>query len=180
MKRACKKTLQSIIKIMGVTSNFNEKRIILFFVLFVFAAANTIAQEVIATAGKAESSSDCQVSWTLGETVIETAEAGSSVLTQGFHQSKLTITAIDKITEAGFDLKVYPNPTQDFVIVHFSKLNGQPTYQLIDLNGKLIEQQKISTTDVKINMRSFAEGAYLLKLINKNQNQLQTFKIIKN
>lgn len=180
MKRALKKTLQNIIKIMGITPRFNEKRAILFFVLFVVAVVNTIAQEVIATAGKAENSSGYQVSWTLGETVIETADAGSSVLTQGFHQSKLTITAINEVTKAGFDLKVYPNPTQDFVIVHLSKLNGQPAYKLFDLNGKLIEQQKISTTDVKINMRSFAEGTYLLKLINKNQNQLQTFKIIKN
>ena len=76
-------------------------------------------------------------------------------------------------------IKVYPNPTQDFLNIHLNKRTEEATYSLFDLNGKLIEQKSIITTDVKLDMTKFPKGTYLLKLSQKNRQPLQTYKVIK-
>jgi hypothetical protein len=154
------------------------KKIILFFALFVFTAANTIAQEVVSTAGETNTITGYEVSWTLGEPVIQTISSGSTVLTQGFHQSKLTVTAIDELLVSDLELKVYPNPTQDFVTISLSKMPENLIYSVFDLSGKLLENNRISNLNTKIDMQHYSGGSYILKLKNKNQ-LIQTFKIIK-
>ncbi|NOR75052.1 MAG: T9SS type A sorting domain-containing protein, partial [Draconibacterium sp.] len=136
------------------------------------------AQTVISANGGTETAAGTQVSWTIGEPITATISDGTTTLTQGFHQSNLTVTAINNIQIAGVEIKVYPNPTSDFVTVHFSKVMERPTYFLFDLLGGIIEQKNIESTDVKIDMTRFAEGSYILKL-SSGQKPLQSFKIIK-
>ena len=146
--------------------------------LLLFAAGSVTAQEVISANGGTATADGTQVSWTIGETVVATVGDANNTLTQGFQQSKLTVTAIDEIQVVGVEIKVYPNPTSDFVTVHFSKEVEKPIYSLFDLSGRIIEQKNIESTDVKIDMTSFAGGSYILKL-NSGQQPLQSFKIIK-
>lgn len=141
-----------------------------------FVIAN--AQEVISAAGETNNISGYEISWTLGETVIQTFDAGSSALTQGLHQSKLQVTAIDELSEKGLELKIYPNPTSDFITISFDKMPENPVYSLFDLSGKLLENRNISEANTKIEMQHFPGGSYILKMTNKNQ-LIQTFKIIK-
>ena len=71
-------------------------------------------------------------------------------------------------------VKIYPNPTADYV---FLKLNSKvklETAEIYDLSGKLISQSKI--TEDKLDLRSLNQGIYLLKFKNSN---IQTIKIIK-
>ena len=136
------------------------------------------AQEIVSTAGTVYETNGVQLSWTLGETVIKTAESGSLVLTQGFHQSKLVITALDDITIADFEVKVYPNPTSDFVVVHFDENNLNAHIQLFDLAGKKLKES-VANTDTQMNMTEYPGGTYLLKLFDDNFHPVQTFKIIK-
>ena len=140
--------------------------------------ANVFAQEVISANGGTATAAGHEVSWTIGETVVATVGNANNTLTQGFHQSKLTVTAINDIRVSDIEIKVYPNPTSDFVTVHFSKVTEKPTYLLFDLSGRLLEQKNIESTDVKIDMTNFAGGSYILKL-NSGQQPLQSFKIIK-
>ena len=155
-----------------------KRSIILFAVLLLITAVNVAAQEVISANGGTATAAGTQVSWTIGEPIITTVSDANNTLTQGFHQSKLTVTAINDIQVLGVEIKVYPNPTSDFVIVHFSKVMEKPTYFLFDLSGRIIEQKNIESTDVKIDMTSYAGGSYILK-VNSGQQPLQTFKIIK-
>ncbi len=154
------------------------KAIFYFTVFILLCGENIFAQTVISANGGTATADGTQVSWTIGEPVIATVSDANNTLTQGFQQSKLTVTAINDIQVAGVEIKVYPNPTSDFVTVHFSKVMEKPTYLLFDLSGRLIEQKNIETTDVKIDMTNFAGGSYILKL-NSGQKPLQSFKIIK-
>jgi len=149
---------------------------ILFLLLFV--AGSTTAQEVVSASGGTATAAGTQVSWTIGEPVIATISDANNTLTQGFHQTKLTVTAINDIQVSGVEIKVYPNPTSDFVTVHFSKVVEKPTYFLFDLSGRMIQQKNIESTDEKIDMTNYSGGSYILKL-NSGQQPLQTFKIIK-
>ncbi len=146
--------------------------------LMLFLAGATTAQKVVSANGGTATAAGTEVSWTIGEPVIATVTDGTTTLTQGFHQTKLTVTAVDDIQIAGLEIKVYPNPTSDYVTVHFSKVVEKPTYLLFDLSGRLIQQKNIESTDEKIDMTAYSGGSYILKL-NSGQQPLQTFKIIK-
>ncbi len=147
-------------------------------VLILLFTGNLQAQKVISANGGTATAAGTEVSWTIGEPITATVSDGTTTLTQGFHQTKLTVTAVNKIQVAGVEIKVYPNPTSDYVTVHFSKVVEKPTYLLFDLSGRLIQQKNIESTDAKIDMTGYAGGSYVLKL-NSGQQPLQTFKIIK-
>jgi len=155
-----------------------NKTIYYLIALLFFAVSSATAQKVVSANGGTATAAGTQVSWTIGEPITATVSDGTTTLTQGFQQSKLTVTAINDIQVAGVEIKVYPNPTSDFVTVHFSKVMEKPTYLLFDLSGRLIQQKKIESTDAKVDMTQFAGGSYILK-VNSGQQPLQTFKIIK-
>ena len=161
-------------------SNFKHMKIIIIntIILLLFAVGVTKAQTVVSTNGGTASTTGAQVNWTIGEPITATISDGTTTLTQGFQQSKLTVTAINDIQVAGVEIKVYPNPTSNFVTLHFSKSMEQTSFLLFDLSGKLILQQEIESTDTKINMMSYSGGSYILKLTG-SQQPLQSFKIIK-
>ena len=139
------------------------------------------AQQVISSAGTTFTGTGVQLSWTIGEPVIETFTAGSTTLTQGFHQSKLTVTAIEPLSLTGIDLSVYPNPVSAELKLSVSgNLNGNLDYRLFDMTGKMIITKKIDHQPELINMMNYQSGTYLLKVFRNENESLQTFKIVKN
>jgi hypothetical protein len=151
------------------------------FIILILFLAGTVAsaQQVISSNGDSKSAAALEVSWTLGEAVIETLIAGSNTLTQGFHQTKITITAVSEVLIPGLEIRVFPNPTPDIVTIHFSEYVEGSKFWLYDLRGKLLENKLISSADTEINMKNYASGQYILKLTNKSQQPIQTFQIIK-
>ena len=152
---------------------------LVFTLLMVTSLTIANAQEVVSSAGETQTVSGYEVSWTLGEAVIETHTAGSNILTQGFHQTKLTITALEELSVSELEVKVYPNPTSEFVIVHFKGNDITSQYLLYDLSGKLLQQNLIAKNDTRIDMINYSNGAYILKLIDDNNHPIQHFKIVK-
>lgn len=147
--------------------------------ILLFAGSVVSAQEVVSSNGDSKSAAGVEVSWTVGESVIETLISGSNTLTQGFHQTKLTITAISEVLLPGLEIKVYPNPTPDIITIHFSEYIENARYYLYDLRGKLLENKLIHSADTEINMDKFASGQYILKLATKSSQAIQTFQIVK-
>jgi len=138
------------------------------------------AQEVISSAGETQKISGYEISWTIGEPVIETISAGTIILTQGFHQSKLTITPATEFLFSDIELKVYPNPTNEFITIYINKIGDNLNYFLYDLAGKLLETKPIITTETKLLLQTRSSGTYILKVQRDEKETLQTFKIIKN
>ena len=152
----------------------------LIIILILFLAGSVVsAQQVVSSNGDSKSAAGVEVSWTLGEAVIETLISGSNTLTQGFHQTKITITALSEILFPGLDIKVFPNPTPEIITIQFSEYMEGSRYWLYDLRGKLLENKLISSADMEINMKNYASGQYILKLTNKSRQPIQTFQIIK-
>jgi len=154
-----------------------KKLLLLIWILLL--ASTTFAQEVVSSAGKTEQNSGYEVSWTIGEPVINTLSTGSAILTQGFHQSKLVITKIDQLADLKELITVFPNPTHQFALVRFNQLPANKSYQIFDLSGKILEAKPINAKDTQIDLTGFANGSYLLKIIHGENRSLQTFKIIK-
>ena len=152
----------------------------LIIILILFLAGSVVsAQQVVSSNGDSKSAAGVEVSWTLGEAVMVTLVGSSTTLTQGFHQTKLTITAVSELLFPGLEIKVFPNPTQDVITIHFSEYIEGSRYFLYDFTGKLLENKLINSADTEINMRNYASGQYILKLTNKSRQPIQTFQIVK-
>ena len=141
-----------------------------------FSQTNTL--QVIGSAGNTATNSNTQLSWTIGEPITNTATNTNSILTQGFNQSVLVITAIDDNQNS--NITISPNPTADFVIISINENDLQNAqYLLHDINGKLVLQNKITDKQTKLSFIELANSTYFVDVVTNNQ-KTKTFKIIKN
>jgi len=139
------------------------------------------AQQVVASAGSHGTGTNVQLSWTVGETVIETFTGSSAILTQGFHQSKLLVTALDPLLLPGLTLTVYPNPVSETLLLDFQgEIPQGISYHLYDIGGKVIRSGVVNQFPGKIGMEQCTPGTYLLKVLKNEQTPLKTFRIVKN
>ena len=153
----------------------------LLLILVLTASVSVKAQqlEVVATSGDFYENSSGSLSWTLGEVAIETLSETNFILTQGFQQSKLTLTAINDLQTLGIELSVYPNPTNSFLLIEV-KTDKQRDLQinLFDLNGKLILQKKIIVNKQTVHMQNYKPSIYILKVTEGNK-EIRTYQIVK-
>jgi hypothetical protein len=147
--------------------------------LFVFGLNVLHAQEVVSTAGDHNIGSAVQISWTIGEPVIETGLNGLHYLTQGMHQGDMTVTAISSIAGLGFEIKAYPNPVvnQLKLNVNTSNLEGI-NYALYNETGQLLVEGKVESELTTIPMEKYSPSSFLLR-VRSEENELKLFKIIK-
>lgn len=136
-------------------------------------------QQVVSSAGNFHSNVSGSISWTLGELAVETLTTASNILTQGFQQSRLTVTGIGDIPALDFEIVVFPNPASDHLIIRTDKEQIENLfYQLYDLSGKIILQDKFRETETTIPVNHLRSAVYLLRIIEGNR-QVRSFKIVK-
>lgn len=137
------------------------------------------AQKVVSPGGETQTISGYEISWTLGEVAIETVSDETTILSQGFQQSNLEVNPQTGIQLVGIDLKVFPNPTENFINVQFGQAMEKVSYEIYNNMGSLVAKNEITSTNTKLNFTSYASGQYILKLIKNTNEPIQTFKIIK-
>lgn len=150
----------------------------LFFLLLVLAKAN--AQQATLSAGGTATGSGGSVSYSIGQIDYVTATGTGGTATQGVQQPFEIVTLSgEEFTEITLQMVVYPNPTSSFVNLKIDNYNYQDlNYQIIDLNGREIANQKITSSETSINLENLPNAIYLLQ-VNDNNKTLKTFKIIK-
>ncbi len=144
--------------------------------------ANTVitAQEVISSAGGSYSGSSITVDWTIGEPVTSTFVSEDITLTQGFHQSNLTVNAVGLLSDYGIIVKVYPNPVPDILVIETQSIKFENiTLRLFDITGKMLISKPLTGNKEDFNMQIYKQGNYLLKIYTNNDLPVQSFKIIK-
>lgn len=80
---------------------------------------------------------------------------------------------IDIITQTNLPnsntLKIFPNPTSDFVRIQINQIEGFEQMLILDLNGKVLYQSNNIYSDMQVPIGSFAKGTYLLQMVGKQQ-----------
>ncbi len=102
---------------------------------FISSISLLSAQEVISTQGDSYDNGTNTIDFTIGEPVIETVSDGSNDVTQGFHQTNLTITNIEDL-DVNFSVNIYPNPTSDVINLTIEKYE-KITFQIFDMGGEV-------------------------------------------
>ena len=154
--------------------------IFLSLLLWTLGYGQSVTPEVTASSGDHFTGTNAQLSWTIGETMIETFGNGSNQLTQGFHQTNLMVTAVEDLSES-FQVSVFPNPATDVLNIEWSEISDPLTLTLYDATGKLLLRQKAldQTMTKTLDLTAYSAGSYLLHLSNPDGKTIKTFKILK-
>ncbi len=143
------------------------------------------AQTALAASGSNASGSGGSASYTVGQVAYTSASSSSGEVSQGVQQAfEIYTLGVDHFPKISLAISVYPNPTADYVILKTGEYAIENlAYQLFDLTGKQISNQKITNNETKIPMEGLAISTYLLKISAKDkagQSIIKTFKINKN
>jgi hypothetical protein len=159
------------------------KKSLLFFLSLLLSDlgySQSVSPEVTASAGDHFTGTNAQLSWTIGETMIETYVNGSNQLTQGFHQTNLMVTAVEDLTD-NFQVKFFPNPATDILNIEWSEISDPLTLSLHDATGQQLIMKKVldQTMSITFDLTTHAAGSYLLQLSNADEQTIKIFKILK-
>jgi hypothetical protein len=153
-------------------------------VAFIWVCFNSLflnAQTAITTSGGNATGTGGAVSYTVGQVVFTTNSSINGSVAQGVQQpfEISTVTAIEDINGISLECQAYPNPVTDVLILKFDSNVEDYAYQLFDIKGKLLNCQPVTNSISNIPMKNLSNGTYFLK-VNRNSQNIKTFKIIKN
>ena len=139
------------------------------------------AQQATTATGSDASGSGGTVAYSGGQIVYTTNTGTNGSVAQGVQQPyEISIVlGIDNHT-INLELTAYPNPTTNFLTLNVGNAElSTLNFQLYDILGKLIESRKIISSSETIAIENLPTATYFLKVTNNN-NEVKTFKIIKN
>ncbi len=140
------------------------------------------AQESINATGGNASGSGGSASYSVGQVVYITHTGTNGSEAQGVQQpfEISEVTGIEEAKGITLQCSAYPNPTTDFLTLKVENYdNTNLSYQLFDMNGKLLENKKIDSNQTSIVMSNLVPASYFVKVTDNNK-EVKTFKIIKN
>ena len=136
---------------------------------------------VNATGGNA-SGSGGTASYSVGQVVYTTNTGTSGSVAQGVQQPYeiSVVSAIDEAKGISLSVTAYPNPTTDYLKLEIEKNELKDlSFTLYDVNGKLLQSEKINDTEARIDMSHYIQSTYFVRVFNGNE-PIKEFKIIKN
>ena len=143
------------------------------------------AQESVNATGGDASGSGGSVSYSVGQVVYTTNIGANGSVAQGVQQPYeiSVVTGLEEAKGINLSVSAYPNPTTDYLTLRIdasTTLSIQSmSYQLYDMNGKLLQSEKITGNQTSIVMSNLVPANYFVKVTQGNK-EVKTFKIIKN
>lgn len=139
------------------------------------------AQESANASGGFATGSGGTVAYSVGQVVYTTNTDNSGSVAQGVQHAYEIFTLSIKESALNISLTAFPNPTTENLTLQISDYHNEKlSYQLFDMQGKQIGNGQITTQQTQINMNSLPSATYFINVINQENKQVQSFKIIKN
>jgi hypothetical protein len=135
--------------------------------------------QAVGSGGAYHQSTTSSISWSLGEVVTQTLKAGDYIITQGFQQSKLTLTSVFERPGYISLVNAYPNPTSDFIYLDVDGEVKDLSFAVYDMNGKLLASGKFEENPTRVSFANFGSGIYFVR-ITKGNLEVNTLKVVKN
>jgi hypothetical protein len=140
--------------------------------------AQSVSPEVTATAGAHFAIPSIQMSWTLGEPITQSFSNSTAQFNQGFQQAFIDVTGIFDYDFA-YTVEAFPNPTVSTVRIKLSENVVAGKMSIIDPTGKTIYTNDITESDFLLDFAPYAQGTYLLNLIDEAGTLLHTVRLEK-
>jgi hypothetical protein len=149
---------------------------------FILSLSTVTAQESVNATGGDASGSGGSVSYSVGQIAHQTHTGTNGSVVEGVqHPYEISVvTIIEKAKGINLSVTAYPNPTSDYLTLRVNEFDiSNLSYQLYDINGKLLKAKKISGNQKNIVMSNLVPATYFVKVIKGNK-EVKSFKIIKN
>ena len=138
------------------------------------------AQQATTASGGDAMGSGGNVAYSVGQVVYNSNSDTSGTVNQGVQQPYEIFTLGIKETELNISLSVFPNPTISNLTLQIGNYNNEKlSYQLYDLQGKLLVHEQITAYQTQINTAGLPSATYFINVVN-NKKKVQSFKVIKN
>ena len=167
---------------MIIKNRTSQQAFLLKTILFclLFTVEFTFAQAALTASGGEAVGDGGTLSYTIGQVDYIQASGSGGTASQGVQQP-FTITVLGNEDYPGIELKavVFPNPTTNYINLIITNVVAEDlSYQLFDMNRRIISSHKITNQETIIPMERLASTTYLLYVLDQN-SQLKVFKIIK-
>ena len=140
------------------------------------------AQTTVPATGGNASGGGGSVSYSVGQVVYQTYTGTNGSVAEGVQQPYeiSVVLAIEDATSINLSVSAYPNPTTDYLTLEVNDFElSNLHFQLYDLQGKLLQSEKIMGKQTSIVMNNLAPATYFVKVVQR-EKEVKTFKIIKN
>ena len=140
------------------------------------------AQESINATGGNASGSGGSASYSVGQVVYTTNTGSNGSVAQGVQQPYeiSVVTGLEEAKSINLSVLAYPNPTTNYLTLEVKEFElSNLSFQLFDMNGKLLQSEKITGNQTSIVMSNLVPATYFVKVTEGNK-EVKTFKIIKN
>jgi hypothetical protein len=154
------------------------KKSILPLVLLMSCGFCSFAQNAISSTGGHFKTTGGSTSFTVGQVAYVLKKGNGSYLNEGVQQvyTKKT-TPVEELVYLK-EVQLYPNPTQETVILILSsKEDVQVRYTIMDYLGKEIKYGIILSEKSEISLRDLPSGNYFISL--KSKKEIRIFKMVK-
>ena len=157
-----------------------QKKIKLSVLLLGLGLTTAQAQQATTATGGDASGSGGSVAYSVGQVVYTTNTSTSGTVSQGVQQAYEIFTTGINETELNISLSVYPNPTANNLTLQIQDYKNEKLwYKLFDMQGKLVNNGQVTAQQTQINTSSLAAATYFIHIVNQENKQVQSFKIIK-
>ncbi len=139
------------------------------------------AQESINTTGGNATGGGGSSSYSVGQVVYTTNTVSSGSVSQGVQQpfEISVVIGLEEVKGINLLITAYPNPTTNYLQLKVeSEKYKDLSYQLYDMNGKLLQTKKLTGTETQINMSNYVSATYFVRVIEESKLIIE-FKIIK-
>lgn len=163
-----------------VKNKIMKNKITILFIWLVLGITTIQAQQSTTTTGGDALGSGGNITYSVGQLIHTTNTGSNGSTTEGVQQPyQISIILGIEHLQIKLNFQVYPNPTANYLILNINNVElSNLHFQLFDINGKLIENKKITNSIETIQMANLPTATYFLKVINYNK-EVKTFKIIK-
>jgi len=132
----------------------------LFLLIFLVLPGMTSGQSLIGFAG----STSQNITLSAGEVAIGLASDANNILTVGFQQPSIQLTAIDE--DVLVEVSIYPNPVLSHLNVEHS-MEESLTLILRDDMGRTLELINDLNKTYILNLEEFPNGRYIIEFVTK-------------
>lgn len=76
------------------------------------------------------------------------------------------VTVVGIAEELAAQIKVFPQPVNDFLYVDMPASLGKVELDIVDLSGAVVSRNRVNGTDAKLDVSALAQGMYILRIKN--------------
>lgn len=148
-------------------------------VVIFLSAPSIYGQEGILTTGGNTTSSSGSVSYSIGQVFYLTHKNTAGTLHEGVQQAYEIFTVDIPGVNAGTDISLFPNPANTHFVIRTDEIQvSKLRYQVIDVNGHLLESGVLSGKETVVQVNSLSPSVYFIHILAENKT-IKTFKLIR-